>query len=518
MGYQENGLPTALQIAPFPYMPGVGGWNYSTEPLVTIVFPGAVLVDYSFDVAADYTVDGVTPVSFELGVDINSINYVVAAGELGYAAMTELVAAVAAGTAENLETITAEDMFLDEEEAVKYASLALTCPATGQYTLVAVGLDAEGNAQASQTVVFDYVAADDDDFDVEYVVEVNDTPARYAALGHNATNSFSFLVYGGNDLVDAKVNVYTTADVQKYGLDVIVADLRTESSKVNHSVSEEALELVNSVTGYGDVITGLKDNTSYTLVVWATNGIQTKVETVVYQTEKNPEVFKSLGKALYSDDLVGSLFKAPVVEYEVEIEESVENPGKYRLVNPYGAAFPYNEPGDYDADNDYYLVIDATDPNYVNVLPGDLGVDWGYGMMYVMTYADYFIATGQATQEMLKEYGYYGKLVDGVITFAAKTILVGDDEGMYVGTPNGGFKVVLPSASTETPEEATPAVSSISSTKSSSEVFERYMPKGRFAGLEIDNEVRTVNCEVSVIANPVRKTVERNISSALKLR
>ena len=518
VGYQENGLPTAFQIAPFPYMPGVGGWNYSTEPLVTIVFPGAVLVDYSFDMAVDYTVEGVTPVNFEMGVDINSVNYVVAAGELGYAAMNELLAAVAAGTAENLETITAEDMILDEEEAVKYASLEIECPSTGKYTIVAVGLDADGNAQASQTAVFDYVAADDDDFDVEYVVEVNDTPARYADLGYNATNSFSFLVYGGNDLVDAKVNLYTTADVEKYGLDAIVADLRTETSKVNHSVSEAELELVNSVTGYGDVITGLKDNTSYTLVVWATNGIQTKVETVVYKTEKNPEVFKSLGMAQYTDDLVSYMFGLDPVTYEVEVEESQDNPGKYRLVNPYGAAYPYNEAGDYDAENDYYLVIDATDPDYVNIYPGELGADWGYGMMSVMSMADYFIAYQGATVEIMKELGYYGTLKDGVISFTAGT--AGLIMGQYLA--DGGFEVVLPGAAKDESSDEVAgdsvATSSVNRSVVNSSDYELPMFVGRFAGLEIDRDVKTVNCEVSVIANPVRKTVERNFSSALKLR
>ncbi len=51
-----------------------------------------------------------------------------------------------------------------------------------------------------------------------------------------------------------------------------------------------------------------------------------------------------------------------VPTYMVEVEESMTQPGLYRLVNPYGAAFPYNEPGDYDADNNYYLTINAVDP------------------------------------------------------------------------------------------------------------------------------------------------------------
>ena len=41
LDYQDNGLPTQIQIAPFYYMNGVGGWNYSQkEGYVIITFPG----------------------------------------------------------------------------------------------------------------------------------------------------------------------------------------------------------------------------------------------------------------------------------------------------------------------------------------------------------------------------------------------------------------------------------------------------------------------------------------------
>ena len=41
LGYQENGLPTQIQIAPFYYMNGVGGWNYTQQDkMVIITFPG----------------------------------------------------------------------------------------------------------------------------------------------------------------------------------------------------------------------------------------------------------------------------------------------------------------------------------------------------------------------------------------------------------------------------------------------------------------------------------------------
>lgn len=507
LGYQENGLPTAFQIAPFVYMPGVGGWNYSTEPLLTIVLPGAVLVDYSFSVEADYTVDGVTPLSFELGVDIETVKYVVAAGELGLSAVKELLAGIKDGTAENVETISSDQIILDEENAVKYATVGLTCPESGEYTVVAVGFDKEGTAQAEQSVVFDYVAATDDSYAVDYTVEITDTPARFAEK-YGKHNSFSFLIYGGTQLTDLKVGVYATADVEEYGLEAIVADLRTETEEVNNSVSEETLALVNSLVGYNDLMTGLKPETSYTFVAWGTNGMQTKVFTETYVTEPNPEVFKSIGKGLFTDGLVAPWFTAPEQTYEVEVEESVDNPGKYRLVNPYGETYPYNEPGDWDAENTYYLTIDATNPEAVNILQADLGINWGYGWMWTMSAADYLIQTNQATEEQLLAAGYYGKLVDGVITFNPGTILVVDDD---LKPYQGYIKLVLPSAGSDEPsDEDTEATSVSKSAKVTTDSFELHMSKGRVAKLDIQPEVRTVECGISVLPAVTRQSIDRN--------
>lgn len=506
LGYQDNGLPTAFQIAPYPYMPGVGGWNYSTEPLVTIVFPGAVLVDYSLKVAADYTVEGVTPIEFEAGADVAKISYVVLEGEANPIVKDETIAALAAGKAANALTITAEEMYADEDSGMLYAYADVTCPATGKYTLVAVAFDAEGVAQTGASDVFDYVASSDDTYDVTFNVEVSDTPARFEEDGYTAYNSFAFTVYGGNKLTDVKIGVYPTSDVEKYGMDVIVSDLRYEDEKTNASVPSDTLAMINTTAGFSDLYTGLKDGTSYTLVVWGTNGMQTAVVAEEYTTEKNPEVFKSIGKAMFTDALISAWYGAPAVDYEVEIEESQDNPGKYRLVNPYGEAYPYNEPGDWDATQDYYLVIDATDPDYVNVLESELGVDWGSGMMWTMSGGDYFVATGQATLEQVKALGYYGKLADGVITFGEGTILIGNDEKAALGT----IKVVLPEAAGS--EEAAPANASVSkASKTSAESFSFRMSKGHRAGADIETEARTVAVTATVSAKqPTKTAIDRN--------
>lgn len=484
------------------YMDGIGGWNVDTYD-VSLLAEGFTRVDYSLAVEDDYTVSGTHPVYFTAGPDVASVKYVVSEGGLNAVQVEGVVAGIVDETAENVATLT--EFNVDEEAGEKYAAVGITLDKTGQYTVVAVAYDAEGNVQNNASVVIDYVAADDDSFDVAVNVFAEPTPSRYEADGHTAFNSFSFTVYGGTELTDVKMSVFKTADVEKNGAAAVVAAVRAGSS-----VSEDILADINTTAGYTSLVTGLSDGTSYTVVVWGTNGYQTVTAAVEFATEKNPEVFKSLGMAQYTDDIVGPLFSAPTVTYEVEVQESVENPGKYRLVNPYGEAFPYNEPGDWDASQDYYMVIDATDPAAVTIPMQSLGVDWGYGMMGVWCMVENYLAQG-APADYVEP--YYGTLKDGVITFPVKALIAIDDDGAYVANNNGEFKVVLPGAASEeggaedTPAE-TASVADRSTVKSDAKPFADF---SRF--IPIEREAGTVSFSQENISF-VKKETGRNIAPA----
>lgn len=78
VSYQENGLPAIVQLAPYYYMFTVGGWNYTqSDGMITIVFPGVVVKDYSAEVvyaglftSVDETISAVADVT--LGDDVES--------------------------------------------------------------------------------------------------------------------------------------------------------------------------------------------------------------------------------------------------------------------------------------------------------------------------------------------------------------------------------------------------------------------------------------------------------------
>lgn len=437
------------------YMMGIGGWQIDAFD-VELLADGFTRVDYSVSMEDDYTVDGTHPVSFTTGADVANVKYVVSEGELNALQIENLVAEIVGGTAENVAEVAEFDV--DEETGEKSAAVGLTLAESGQYTVVAAAYDAEGNAQNSTSLLIDYVAADDDSFDVSVNVFTEPTHSRYEADGHTAFNSFSFTVYGGTELTDVKMNIFKTADVVRVGAETVVAAVRS-----GESVSEDVLAAINTTTGYTSLATGVADGTSYTVVVWGTNGYQTVTAAAEFTTEKNPEVFKSLGMGLYTDDLMTTFFNLPeIATYEVEIQESVENPGKYRLVNPYGEAYPYNSPGDWDASRDYYMVIDATNPNAVTIPQQALGFDWGYGMISIWSLVDNYVSQGAPADYVAP---YVGTLADGVITFPVKSLLISmadyQNAGWYYANGNGAFQVVLPSAVAETASEkaSVPSVS-----------------------------------------------------------
>lgn len=158
---------------------------------------------------------------------------------------------------------------------------------------------------------------------------------------------------------------------------------------------------------------------------------------------------KSVGS--YREDLIASLFGTDNYVYDVKIQKSIVNEGMYRMVNPYGAAFPENEEGDYDAENDYYWIIDATDPDAVWFDTFESGMNWAdYGNFTFYSYVSYLLSKGNSL-EVIKANrpDLFGTLKDGIITMPVKTMLTNmsgydDGTGLYYGNSNGLLAVALP--------------------------------------------------------------------------
>ena len=172
----------------------------------------------------------------------------------------------------------------------------------------------------------------------------------------------------------------------------------------------------------------------------------------------------SLGTGYYTDDILSSMFGLPPTTYEVEILEHVENPGLYRLVNPYNnQVYPAeyvelfaSELGNSLAPAGCNLEVNAIDPEGVYIPAQALGLDFGDGEWAFETEGSRYLAKYDI--DVLKANGYMGAVIDGVIKFPAfefessngskkvyQGILYEGASGYYSAT-NGQIEIVLPGA------------------------------------------------------------------------
>lgn len=157
--------------------------------------------------------------------------------------------------------------------------------------------------------------------------------------------------------------------------------------------------------------------------------------------------WKAAGTALYTEGMVSTFFGVENLTYAVEVEQAEENPSVIRLVDPYGAAYPYNAPGDYDTKKKHYMEINFEDPEGVYIPSRHYsGMNWGYGEFIFFSMAGYYIEKGNSL-EAVKANGYCGTIVDNVITFPAGSLLIGmadyNGGGLYGSNNGGAFKVDL---------------------------------------------------------------------------
>lgn len=263
---------------------------------------------------------------------------------------------------------------------------------------------------------------------------------------YTATALFAGVLKTPAEKNEAVVDFTLAADVAKAKFAMTEASV-SEADAAAAIVSGE-LE-AQEITEGGRFYLPLEEDGKYrvTIVTFDAEGAAQETASCVFEFTKGESPWQSLGYGVYTDDIVGPLFENDPITYEVEVLEHKDTPGLYRLKNPYGADYPYNEKeGMWDASMDYYLEINAVDPTAVYFEQQELGVDWGYGMMSAVSNAARYIAAGYSIEVIKANNIAFGTLENGVITFPVKDLIVFDDDGGYYANLNGAFKLVLPDA------------------------------------------------------------------------
>lgn len=414
---------------------GTTSWYGYKDNCPVAVAEGYLRVNYDFELESDYCNSGVAPIYVTAGADVASIKYAVYPGELTATQAGNKIDAIAAGT----EAATEFNQFqLNAETKKNEATLGITAEKTGIYTLVAVAYDGSKKAQNSASVVFNYIsAADDATYAVKVDVFTEDTPARYKEL--HDYDSFAYCV-SGSDLTDVHVAIYSADVVDKYGAEVIRADAKADEDG-DYELSADQLAEVNADGGFYDIATGMKPNTTYYVVVWATNGDLEEYAVDAYTTAKLPYVWKSLGKGTITDGFAMTTFGEPDVTLPCDVYEEASTPGLYMVTGfqlEFASIFYGVDPSvllPYEGEDGNWfnskIVVDATNPNAVFI------EEQPYGIYVNATYGYILIETEKT-----------GKLENGAITWPAQQVYIGLSNYAWLkSNENGTFKITLPSAS-----------------------------------------------------------------------
>lgn len=113
----------------------------------------------------------------------------------------------------------------------------------------------------------------------------------------------------------------------------------------------------------------------------------------------------SLGVGSMTDGFILPYWGEPVATWPVNLKESEETPGLFRVENPYryGNGYPAADAStDVAGDGPWNIVIDCTDPNFVVVEPQATGFKVGTEQI-IANAAGYYTTTDDATQKLSKD-------------------------------------------------------------------------------------------------------------------
>lgn len=277
----------------------------------------------------------------------------------------------------------------------------------------------------------------------------------YVKADYSASVEFAGIFTAKDGAIYATGNLALGADASDVKAVVMPAD--ADAAAVADAIAAGELEATDVEAGRIEVPFNAEElggsNFQIIVVVLADGAVKSVASSSFEYFGGGTNPWQSLGTGIYTDDVLVPLFYedgAPV-SYEVEILEHTENPGLYRIMNPYAKSVHPLGDDDY-APEGMYIEVNATDAEGVYIQQQSLGMDWGYGEMQLVTNGARYLASNPF--EVVKGAGYLGKVVEGVIVFptftqsngAAYQAILFMGESGYLAGMNSKMEITLPGA------------------------------------------------------------------------
>ena len=276
-GKLENGVITFPASSLQLHFGSYGWYSANSFGLHRVVLPGYNVPDGDIDLEPGITDDeGYIPVDISFGSDIYKVLLHTEKGTISGSDAALWAEEMAAGTREALWG----EIYSSQKKEFSFEE-------TGEYTLLAVGLDKKGKLIGYNQKSFGYKKNKDDK-----AVEINCgiiCSDKYASEGKTSENTFEIYV-NGKDIKKLHLGLY---EKEKYDADVdFYKELLEEST-----LSESSLEEVNG-DGLSLTQSGLAPGTEYVLLVKAYNGYS-EYENIIVESTKGEWDFRL---AYYSDE------------------------------------------------------------------------------------------------------------------------------------------------------------------------------------------------------------------------
>lgn len=144
-----------------------------------------------------------------------------------------------------------------------------------------------------------------------------------------------------------------------------------------------------------------------------------------YYIDENPDNWTDCGMAKFTDGMLQDFISnIPSQTTECMLQQSKNNPGRYRLVNPYSGLKEYAALNKGHEGHNHYITINAEDPEIIYFEESLIGMESArYGLMRISS-ATYYYTHGGATLEECKEMEYGALIEDGVMTFPTEESLL----------------------------------------------------------------------------------------------
>lgn len=227
---------------------------------------------------------------------------------------------------------------------------------------------------------------------------------------------------------------------------------------INDMQEDEMIETVRAIANRGPQLVDT-DNFSYdmttnksTMIVVALDAADKIVNydwKTIYFIDENPDGWVDCGEAKFTDGILQVMISnIPSQTTVTRLERSVDNPSRYRLVNPYSGLKEYAALNRGHEDHNHYIYINAEDLDCIYIEESPIGMESSeYGLMRVSSGPYYYLGAGIDLEE-IKELEMGAVITDNVMTFPEEALMFSmlkyDNGDWYISDADGLTKIELP--------------------------------------------------------------------------